>query len=150
MHSRTQVVAIAALTLPIYGILLYVASGHIPLEMHVLALVISASVAYLFYEALSCRRVRPNLLQINLRRKLDLKEVSRIFGAVSLLPAAAIIMSQQSIRSAVQPLKLYVLFVLLFLAGWALGTVETAKFIESEEPDHAKKAHEESRKQAHR
>jgi hypothetical protein len=105
--------------------------------INLIAVAIAISIAYLFLEALSCQSVRGSILKINLRRKLDIKEVARIIGPIALLPAASIIIAQQSLASSVKPLRLYVLFVLLFLVGWAMGTVETANLIDEDEKNEA-------------
>ncbi|HEY3374092.1 MAG TPA: hypothetical protein VGK02_03400 [Candidatus Aquicultor sp.] len=137
MTRRAQVVAIIGLALPLYGILWYVAGAFLSIGINLIAVAIAISIAYLFLEALSCQSVRGSILKINLRRKLDIKEVARIIGPIALLPAASIIIAQQSLASSVKPLRLYVLFVLLFLVGWAMGTVETANLIDEDEKNEA-------------
>jgi len=122
---------IIALAFPVYGILWYVADGLHTLPLVMFTLVISVSIGYLFFEALSCRRVRGRMLGIDIRRRIDFKEFSRVFGAIAILPAASIIISKFTLNDAVKPIRLYLFFVLVFLVGWALGTVETSRIYES-------------------
>ena len=122
------------LTSIVFGVLWYVAGGLHMVEVAVIAFAVSLSVAYLFYEALSCRRIHRHIMGIRFFRRLDLKEFSRIFGAVTLLPLSSVIISKYTLDSSIAPIRLYVLFVLLLLVGWALGTVETAKLIPEDDP----------------
>gem|GEM_PF-2212852 len=125
---------ITVLTLMVFGVLWYVAGGLRMVEVAVIAAAVSLSVAYLFYEALSCRKIHRHILGIRVFRRLDLKEFSRIFGAVTLLPLSSVIVSRYALDASVSPIRLYVLFVLLLLVGWALGTVETSKLIAEDDP----------------
>lgn len=118
----------------VFGVLWYVAGGLRMVEVAVIAAAVSLSVAYLFYEALSCRKIHRHILGIRVFRRLDLKEFSRIFGAVTLLPLSSVIVSRYALDASVSPIRLYVLFVLLLLVGWALGTVETSKLIAEDDP----------------
>jgi len=120
--------------LMVFGVLWYVAGGLRMVEVAVIAAAVSLSVAYLFYEALSCRKIHRHILGIRVFRRLDLKEFSRIFGAVTLLPLSSVIVSRYALDASVSPIRLYVLFVLLLLVGWALGTVETSKLIAEDDP----------------
>jgi len=122
---------VIVLALPVYGILWYVANGLHTLPLIMFTLVISLSIGYLFFEALSCRSVRGRMLDINIRRRIDFKEFSRVFGAIAILPAASIIISTFTLNDAVKPIRLYLFFVLVFMVGWALGTVETSRIYES-------------------
>lgn len=135
MNSRMAALGIAGLTSIVFGVLWYAAGGLLMVEVAVIALAVSLSVAYLFYEALSCRRIHRHIMGIRFFRRLDLKEFSRIFGAVTLLPLSSVIISKYTLDSSISPIRLYVLFVLLLLVGWALGTVETAKLIADDDPE---------------
>lgn len=123
----------AAIAAAVFGAQWYVANGQMSAELIIIAVLISLSIAYLFYEALSCRRIRDGIVGINLRRKLDFKEFSRIIGAIALLPLSSLLLSKYVFNGSVRPIRLYVLLVLLFLVGWAVGTVETSKLIDSQE-----------------
>ena len=133
MNKRLAALGITSLAVAIFALLWYVAGGFRMPEMVILASMISASIAYLFYEAIACAKIRKSLFPVNLVRRLDAKELARIFGPVALLPTAAITLSRYAYKSSIAPLRLYVLFVLLFLVGWALGTVETSRLIEEKE-----------------
>ncbi|MBS3908884.1 MAG: hypothetical protein KGZ93_04580 [Actinobacteria bacterium] len=134
MNKRMAALGITVLTLMVFGVLWYVAGGLRMVEVAVIAAAVSLSVAYLFYEALSCRKIHRHILGIRVFRRLDLKEFSRIFGAVTLLPLSSVIVSRYALDASVSPIRLYVLFVLLLLVGWALGTVETSKLIAEDDP----------------
>lgn len=124
---------ITVLTIAVYGAVWYVAGGLYMVEVAVIALAVSISIAYLFYEALSCRKLRRHIMGLRIFRRLDLKEFYRVFGPVALLPLASIIIARYTLESSISPIRLYILFVLLFLVGWALGTVETAKLIDDDD-----------------
>ncbi|HZD60493.1 MAG TPA: hypothetical protein VE439_08600 [Anaerolineae bacterium] len=126
-------IKIATIAAIILGIQWYVEGGLVNPELALVVVVISISIAYLFYQAFSYERVRKNLTVTSIFRRLDIKEFSRIFGAIALLPTASIILSRYTLNSAVRPLRLYILFVLLFLAGWAMGTVETTELFKDKE-----------------
>ncbi len=133
MKRGLAVVTVIALSIPVITILWYISSGHFTSTIAAVAILISLSIGYLFYEALSYRPIRGETLRISLRRRLDIKEFSRIFGAIALLPVASVIISNYTLRGAVKPIRLYLIFVLIFLVGWAFGTVETSKIIQAED-----------------
>ncbi|MCL6472138.1 MAG: hypothetical protein K6T91_04925 [Firmicutes bacterium] len=133
MKRLWAIAVMVAIAVAVFAAQWYVANGLMPPGLATIAIFISLSISYLFYEALSCRRIRDTVVRINLRRKLDFKEFLRIIGAVALLPMSSLLLSKYVFNGAVKPVRLYVLLVLLFLVGWAVGTVETSKLIESQE-----------------
>jgi len=130
MNKALATLKIVAFTVIVYGMLWYVSGGLSMPEMVLATIIISISIAYLFYEALSCRKLGKRNLKLGIFRRLDIREFARIFGAIALLPTAALILSEYTFSGLIKPIRLYVLFVLLFFVGWAVGTVETAKLLE--------------------